>query len=499
MVRARQSKNRLLSVYNAEGDKFTDHKAVSQEAVSFFQHLFGGDPTLERELVAEIRGIFYFTFYQEDGCLLSLPVEAEEMKRTMFSLNSNKAPGPDGYSAHFFKSAWEIVSQDVIEAVKSFFASGKLLREVNSTIMVLVPKVPNPTVMGDFRPISCCNTIYKCITKLIANRIKGLLPKIISPTQSAFVEGRKIKDNVLLAQELLINYHRKTGKPRCAIKMDLKKAYDSVHWDFILGILKAVDLLAHLIECIAACITTPKFSVSINGGLEGYFSGGKGLRQGDPLSPYLFVLAMEVFSRILVKASSNGRFSHHPRCAKLDFTHLCFADDLLLFCQGDLQSKSASVIKESFDSFSALSGLSERLTKTNFSVLGWMKILSTMLRTFLASKKGPCPSSFLECPLFLLDSQPETVGLSLIRLPTGLNLGLANGFPMRVDFSSSDQCCSVFRSTGVAFSFCRRRCARLLTRSSDLSSGMVQLGSLRLPRWLGTWSASRERKEGFPS
>ena len=110
---------------------------------------------------------------------------------------------------------------------------------------------------------------------MIANRIKGLLPKIISPTQSAFVEGRKIKDNVLLAQELLINYHRKTGKPRCAIKMDLKKAYDSVHWDFILGILKAVDLLAHLIECIVACITTPKFSVSINGGLEGYFSGGK--------------------------------------------------------------------------------------------------------------------------------------------------------------------------------------------------------------------------------
>lgn len=84
---------------------------------------------------------------------MSLPVEAEEMKRTMFSLNSNKAPGPDGYSAHFFKSAWEIVSQDVIEAIKSFFASGKLLREVNSTIMVLVPKVPNPTVMGDFRPL----------------------------------------------------------------------------------------------------------------------------------------------------------------------------------------------------------------------------------------------------------------------------------------------------------------------------------------------------------
>ena len=102
-----------------------------------------------------------------------------------------------------------------------------------------------------------------------------------------------------------------------------------MHWDFIMGILKAVDPPAYLIECIAVCITTPKFSVSINGGLEGDFYGGKGLRQGDPLSPYLFVLAMEVFSRILSKASSNGRFSHHPRCTKLDLTHLCFADDLL--------------------------------------------------------------------------------------------------------------------------------------------------------------------------
>lgn len=120
------------------------------------------------------------------------------------------------------------------------------------------------------------------------------------------------------------------------------------------------------------------------------------------------------FSRILAKASNNGRFSHHPRCSKLDLTHRCFADDLLLFCQVDFQS--ASVIKESLDSFSGVDGKSWQ--KANFSVLGWMKMLSTMLKTFLASKrKGPCPSSILECPLFPLDSQPEIVGLSLIRFP----------------------------------------------------------------------------------
>ena len=121
-------------------------------------------------------------------------------------MNPNKAPGPDGFNSFFFKRCWPIVGKDILAGVHSFFTSGKLLGEVNSTFIALVPKVANPTKVSDFRPISCCNTLlYKCITKLIANRIKHALPSLISPGQSAFIQGRSLSDNIILAQELMRN------------------------------------------------------------------------------------------------------------------------------------------------------------------------------------------------------------------------------------------------------------------------------------------------------
>ena len=124
---------------------------------------------------------------------LNRRITQEEIKKAIFSINDSKAPGPDGFTSLFFKKAWSIVGSDVTEAVESFFNSGCMLREINCTIIALVPKVPNPESMHDYRPISCCNTIYKCISKIIASRIKMCLPDI----QSAFVLGLGRKKNVI--------------------------------------------------------------------------------------------------------------------------------------------------------------------------------------------------------------------------------------------------------------------------------------------------------------
>ena len=138
-----------------------------------------------------------------------------------------------------------------------------MLREINCTIITLVPKVPNQSSMQDYRPISCCNAIYKCISKIIATRIKrrsiadNILPDIISPTQTAFVQGRSIADNILLTQEFMKNYHLDSGPPRRALKIVLKKAYDSISWGCILDILSAMGTPVTLLRCIKACITTP--------------------------------------------------------------------------------------------------------------------------------------------------------------------------------------------------------------------------------------------------
>ncbi|GKB10356.1 RNA-directed DNA polymerase, eukaryota, reverse transcriptase zinc-binding domain protein [Tanacetum coccineum] len=135
---------------------------------------------------------------------------------------------PDGYYACFFKKAWEVVGKDVCQAVKDFFENGKLLKEINSTLIALIPKVAQPNNITEFRPIGCCNVIYKCISKILTSRIKKGLNKLVNLNQSAFIQGRSIQDNILLTQELLKGYNRKGGSKRCSLKIDIAKAYDTV-------------------------------------------------------------------------------------------------------------------------------------------------------------------------------------------------------------------------------------------------------------------------------
>jgi hypothetical protein len=258
----------------------------------------------------------------------------------------------------------------------------------------MVPKKPNPAGMGDFRPIACCTVIYKCITKLLSNRILPILDSLISRNQSAFIPGRNIAENVLLAQELVRNYHRKDGKPRCTLKIDLMKAYDSVNWDFNIHCLACLGFLEKFINWIKVCITSPRFYVSLNGTLTGYFKGAKGLRQGDTLSPYLFVIAMEVLSKILKEYNSAGSgFKFHFHCSKLQLTHLCFDDDLLIFSEADLSS--VSVIQAALLEFEQLSGLKANPVKSSFFCSSVSAGLKVSLLEKLQMREGHFPIRYL--------------------------------------------------------------------------------------------------------
>ena len=133
------------------------------------------------------------------GVELCKTVSPEEIRESIFSINGDKASGPNGYTTYFFKNAWQIVGRDVMRAVLDYFQTNKMSPAFNSTSVALVPKCPNPSQIKDFRPISCCTIIYKCITRILANRLKRFMPDLVSLNQSAFVLGRSITDNVLLA------------------------------------------------------------------------------------------------------------------------------------------------------------------------------------------------------------------------------------------------------------------------------------------------------------
>ncbi|GJU63652.1 putative RNA-directed DNA polymerase [Tanacetum coccineum] len=350
-VKSRTSRSRIDVVSNGDGIVFANEE-VPAAFVSHYEAFLGQAGVT---YAFDSSNLFTNCLDEQIATHMVRNVTDREIKDAMFSMGDDKAPGPDGYSAAFFKDAWVIIGEEITLAIREFFINGKLLKELNHTIIALIPKVQSPSKINDYRPISCCNVLFKCISKIIANRIKHCLKTLVSPNQSAFVPGRCISDNILLTQELMHNYHLDRGSPRCAFKVDIQKAYDTVDWGFLLTILKGFGFHEKMVHWIMECVSTASYSICINGNLHGYFKGKRGLRQGDPLSPYLFTLVMEVLTLMLQRrVMVSNTFSYHRYCDKLNLINLCFADDLFLFAYGDVDS--TRVIKEGLDEFKIASG-----------------------------------------------------------------------------------------------------------------------------------------------
>ncbi|GKE13428.1 RNA-directed DNA polymerase, eukaryota, reverse transcriptase zinc-binding domain protein [Tanacetum coccineum] len=251
----------------------------------------------------------------EDVEAMIMEVTDVEIKEAIFDIDSSKASRPDGYTSCSSKKAWGIIRKEVCLAVKEFFSNRKLLGEVNATLISLVPKTDTPNKISGFRPIAYCSVLYKCIRVMIENK-----------------------------------------EQRCAMKIDIQKACDTVNWKFLNDVLIKVGFHEVMVNWIMKCISTASFSICVNGEICGYFKGGRGLRQGDSMSPYLFTLVIEVPNMIMIKnIKEDNNFKYHHRCKELKLTHLCSTDDLLMLCNGD--TELLKFIKKSLDEFSSVSGM----------------------------------------------------------------------------------------------------------------------------------------------
>ena len=232
--------------------------------------------------------------------------------------------------------------------------------------IAMVPKQSDSHTIHYFRPISLCNIVYKIITKILANRLKFLLPKIISPLQTTFVPNRNIQDNTILAHELLHSFKNEKGKGGFMfLKLDMEKAFDKMEWDFLLAIMEKLGFHSTWINWIRICISSSSFSILINGNPFGLFSPKRGLRQGDPFSPFLFILGLEVLSRLLFREECVG-FLKGLKIARNcpAIHHLLFVDDLLIF--GKATFFEACCIKSCLDKYCKWSG--QTINANKFSI-----------------------------------------------------------------------------------------------------------------------------------
>ncbi|KAK2656830.1 hypothetical protein Ddye_009882 [Dipteronia dyeriana] len=237
----------------------------------------------------------------------------------------------DGLNLEFVKKNWVRIKDDFMAFMKAFHSNGSVLKGLNCTFIALIPKIKNPVSIKNYRPISLVGSIYKVLSKVLANRLKVVMDPVIGPTQMAFVKERQIVDSFVIAEEVIYSW-KKNGKGGLLIKLDFEKAYDSIDHSFLIEVLDKMGFGKKWQEWIYWCISSPLVSVLCNGSPIKQFSMENGLRQRDPLSPFLINMVVEILDSMLCRARQLNLISGAVfGDGRIEISHLQFADDTILF------------------------------------------------------------------------------------------------------------------------------------------------------------------------
>lgn len=302
-AKGRKSINTIWSLKNEDGRDVKSFSDLSGLGKRHFHNLYSEQR--EATIVEVLNTVQCFPRFieEEDSEDLSIPVTKAETEAAMKLLGKDKSPGPDGWTIEFFLHFFDQIGDEITEVVEESRIKGDIYRPFNSTFIALIPKKNEPESFEDFRPISLCNCIYKIISKVIALRLAPILSRNISMEQFGFLDGRQIHEAIGVAQEAIhsIKIKKKKG---VVLKIDLSKAFDRINWLYLRMLLTHVGFSYPFVSWIMGCITNVSFAVLVNGAASSFFSSQRGVRQGCPLSPLLFLLVAEGLSRLIHKARS---------------------------------------------------------------------------------------------------------------------------------------------------------------------------------------------------
>ncbi|GKV44689.1 hypothetical protein SLEP1_g51849 [Rubroshorea leprosula] len=391
-VKGRRKRNEMSSI-QINGNQIVEPNRMKEEIASFFEKMFTEEwrerPTLE--------GVQFNQISMEQNVSLIAPFSESEIKAAIWECECSKAPGPDGFNFGFVKSEWDTIKEEVIEFIHEFQKNSKLVKGLNTSFIVLIPKVVSPQKIEDYRPISLLGAMYKILAKLLANRLKEVLEGVIGEQQMAFIRGRQLMDGVVIANEM-IDEAKKKKKKSFMLKIDFEKAYDKVSWNFLEYMMKRMGFSETWRNWIKECLKTCLVSVLVNGSPTRQFSISRGLRQGDPLSPFLFTIIAEGLNGLISTASKKGLLEGvemGPRGFKV--THLQYADDTILF--GKATEENIWAMKGILRAFELVSGLKINFNKSQLMGLcveeGWVEKMAWVL----CCKKGSLPFKYLGIPI----------------------------------------------------------------------------------------------------